>query len=141
MSIEDKIREIAKEKFEGFSYVFEDWNGAAEVVDRVDLPAIICILPIGGYLDMARGKVKDSEDIILAFVDKVQRDANGNDNEQVYTKMKSVAARFLSEMNASRFFEPIGGKVRYTTILEQASAYITGVSVELTVKELQGGCV
>lgn len=90
---------------------------------------------------MTRGKVKDSEDIILAFVDKVQRDANGSDNEQVYTKMKGVAARFLSEMNASHFFEPIGGKVRYTTILEQASAYITGVSVELTVKELQGGCV
>lgn len=58
MSIEDKIREIAKEKFEGFSYVFEDWNGAVEVVDRVDLPAIICILPIGGYLDMTRGKVR-----------------------------------------------------------------------------------
>ena len=50
MSIEDKIREIAEREFKEYSYVFEDLNGAAQVVDRVSLPVIICVLPSSGYL-------------------------------------------------------------------------------------------
>ena len=141
MSIEDKIREIAEREFKGYSYVFEDWNGAAEVVDRVSLPAIICLLPSSGYFDIARGKVKDSEDMSIAFVDKVVRDANGDDNEEVYTRMKRTAGKFIDAMNKSRYFEPIEGKIRYQTILESASAYFTGVFVELNVKESTGVCL
>lgn len=141
MSIEDKIREIAEKEFKGYSYVFEDWNGAAEVVDRVSLPAIICVLPSSGYFDIARGKVKDSEDMSIAFVDKVVRDANGDDNEEVYTRMKRTAGKFIDAMNKSRYFEPIEGKIRYQTILESASAYLTGVFVELNVKESTGVCL
>lgn len=141
MSIEDKIREIAEKEFKGYSYVFEDWNGAAEVVDRISLPAIICVLPSSGYFDIARGKVKDSEDMSIAFVDKVVRDANGDDNEEVYTRMKRTAGKFIDAMNKSRYFEPIEGKIRYQTILESASAYLTGVFVELNVKESTGVCL
>ncbi len=141
MSIEDKIREIAEREFKGYSYVFEDWNGAAKVVDRVSLPAIICVLPSSGYFDIARGKVKDSEDMSIAFVDKVVRDANGDDNEEVYTRMKRTAGKFIDAMNKSRYFEPIEGKIRYQTILESASAYLTGVFVELNVKESTGVCL
>ena len=54
MSIESKIREIAEKRFTSFSYVFEDWNGAAEQIDRVSLPAIVCILPVGGYLSLMK---------------------------------------------------------------------------------------
>ncbi len=141
MSIENNIREIAAKEFQDYSYVFEDWNGASEVLDRVDLPAIICILPVGGNLTFKRGMVKDSEDVLLAFVDKVVRDADGSDNEEVYSKMKSVAASFVSAMNSSGVFEPVDGDVRYSTILEAGSSYFTGVFLELTVKELKGGCV
>lgn len=141
MSIESKIREIAKEKFQNFSYVFEDWNGAAEQIDRVSLPAIVCILPVGGYLNFSRGTVKDREDCMLAFVDKVSRDANGEDNERVYSSMKETAASFIKALNESRYFEPIDGNIRYSTILESASAYFTGVSVEISLKELQGACI
>lgn len=141
MSIESKIRKIAEEKFAFFSYVFEDWNGAAEKIDRVSLPAIVCILPVGGYLNFSRGLVKDREDCMLAFVDKVSRDANGEDNEQVYSLMKEKAAGFITALNESHYFEPIDGNVKYTTILESASAYFTGVFIELTLKELQGACL
>lgn len=141
MSIESKIREIAEEKFAGFSYVFEDWNGAAEKIDRVTLPAIVCVLPAGGAFNFSRGRVKDKEDCMIAFVDKVSRDANGEDNEEVYSRMKEKAIKFVMALNESRYFETIDGSVRYTTILESASAYFTGVFVELTLKELEGGCL
>jgi len=141
MSIEDKIREIAEREFKEYSYVFEDLNGAAEVVDRVSLPVIICVLPSSGYFDIARGKIKDSENISIAFVDKVVRDANGDDNEEVYTRMKRTAGKFIDAMNKSRYFEPIEGKIRYQTVLESASVYLTGVFVELNVKESKGVCL
>lgn len=141
MSIENRIREIAKDKFPTFSYVFEDWNGAADQIDRISLPAIVCVLPTGGHLLFSRGTVKDREDCMLAFVDKVTRDANGEDNEKVYSAMKESAASFITAMNDSHYFEPIDGSVKYTTILESASAYFTGVCVELTLKELQGACL
>ena len=141
MSIEDKIREIAKQNFSGFSYVFEDWNGAGEVVDKVALPAIICLLPAGGHLEFVRGRVKDSEDIAIAFIDKVSRDANGEDNEEVYSRMKKAAGEFIDAMNKSRNFEPIEGRVKYNTILESASSYFTGVFVELSIKEAAGACL
>lgn len=141
MGIEGKIREIAESQFPSYSYVFEDWNGAAEQIDRVTLPAIVCILPIGGHLQFGRGMVKDSEDCIIAFVDKLPRDADGYDNERVYSAMKSCAAKFITAMNDSHYFEPIDGNVKYATILESASAYYTGVFVELTLKELKGVCV
>ena len=141
MSIEDKLREIVGAKFSGYSYVFEDWNGADRVLNKVALPAIICILPTGGYMDVGATGIKDSEDLLLAFVDKVARDADGDDNEKVYTRMKGVARSFIVAMNESYYFAPIGGQVRYTTILESGATNITGVLVELSVKERQGGCV
>lgn len=140
-SIENRIREIAKTHFLEYSYIFEDWNGAAEVADRVSLPAIICLLPPGGFLEISKGRVKDSENIAIAFIDKVTRDANGDDNEQVYSRMKQTAIKFIKAMNDSRYFEPIDGDVKYTTILESASSYFTGVFVELTVKDFAGNCL
>lgn len=141
MSIEDKIREIATVHFGEYSYIFEDWHGAAEIIDKVALPAIICILPPGGHLDFSRGMVKDSEDIAIAFVDKVVRAANGDDNEEVYSRMKKTAGRFISALNNSRYFAPIEGQVKYSTILERGSAYFTGVFVELRIKEITGVCL
>lgn len=141
MSIEDKIREIAETHFSDYSYVFEDWNGASVVVDKVPLPAIVCLLPVSGYMEYNRGLIKDCENLAIAFIDKVVRDANGYDNEGVYTRMKQTAARFIKAMNDSRYFEPFGGKIKYHTIYESASAYFTGVFVELDVKDLAGTCL
>ena len=139
-SIENKLREIAEKQFGGYSYIFEDWNGAAEVATKVEVPAIICLLPTGGFLDFSRGRVKDSEDIAIAFVDKASRDADGNDNEKVYSRMKDTASRFVEAMNKSHYFEPIE-HVSYKTILESASSYFTGVFVEMKIKENYGNCL
>lgn len=141
MSIEEKIKEIAGEKFPGFSYVFENWMGADETVARVELPVIICILPVSGSLTLDKGRIRDEESTAIAFVDAVERDANGEDNEKVYTRMKESAGDFIKAMNDSGYFEPIDGKVPYKTIYESMSTNVTGVFVELEVKELIGRCL
>lgn len=141
MSIEEKIKEIVDEKFPGISYVFENWKGAEDVVARVELPAIISLLPTGGSFDFSKGRVKMSEEKLFAFIDKVEMDANGEDNERVYSRMREVACRFVAELNASGYFEPIGDNQHYTTLFESMTTNVTGVVLPLDVKELAGNCL
>lgn len=141
MTIEDKVREIASEQFSEFSYVFEDWYTADKVVEKTALPAIIFILPVSGVLQYGQhGRIKDAENCAIAFVDKVDKEADGRDNETVYNAMKTAARAFINALNASGFFNPIEGDVAYNVIYEQLSSIVTGVVLQLQLKELVGRC-
>ncbi len=141
MTIEDKVREIASEQFSEFSYVFEDWYTADKVVEKTALPAIIFILPVSGVLQYGQhGRIKDAENCAIAFVDKVDKEADGRDNETVYNATKTAARAFINALNASGFFNPIEGDVAYNVIYEQLSSIVTGVVLQLQLKELVGRC-
>lgn len=141
MTIEDKVREIVGEHFSGFSFVFEDWNTADTKLDKVELPAIIMILPVSGVLQFGQhGRIKDAENTIVAFVDKVPKEADGRDNEVVYNEMKVTARAFVRRLNESGYFNYIQGDVPYNTIIEQLSSIVTGVALQLQLKELVGRC-
>lgn len=141
MTIEDKIRDIAGEQFSEFTYVFEDWYTADKVLDKVALPAIIFILPVSGVLQFGEyGRIKDAENCIIAFVDKVDKEADGRDNEITYNAMKAAARRFINAINASGFFDYIQGDVTYNVIYEQMSSIVTGIALNLRLKELVGRC-
>lgn len=141
MTIEDKVREIASEQFSEFSYVFEDWYTADKVVEKTALPAIIFILPVSGILQYGQhGRIRDAENCAIAFVDKVDKEADGRDNETVYNAMKTAARAFINALNASGFFNPIEGDVPYNTMYEQLSSIVTGIVLQLQLKELVGRC-
>ena len=141
MTIEDKVREIASEQFSEFSYVFEDWYTADKVVEKTALPAIIFILPVSGILQYGQhGRIRDAENCAIAFVDKVDKEADGRDNETVYNAMKTTARALINALNASGFFNPIEGDVAYNVIYEQLSSIVTGVVLQLQLKELVGRC-
>jgi hypothetical protein len=141
MTIEDKVREIVGEYFSGFSFVFEDWNTADTKLDKVELPAIIMVLPVSGVLQFGQhGRIKDAENTIVAFVDKVPKEADGRDNEVVYNEMKVAAREFVRRLNESGYFNYIQGDVPYNTIIEQLSSIVTGVALQLQLKELVGRC-
>lgn len=142
MKIENKLREIAEKYFANFSYIFENWDGADRALEYAAYPAIVCLLPVGGKLILSpHGLVKDGEDIAIAFIDKVDRDADGYDNEAVYTRMKKAAANFISAISKDTYFAPIEGDVKYSTIYEAGAAIHTGVFVELNLKERTGVCL
>lgn len=141
MTIENKVREIVGEYFSGFSFVFEDWNTADMKLDKVELPAIIMVLPVSGVLQFGQhGRIKDAENTIVAFVDKVPKEADGRDNEVVYNEMKVAARAFVRRLNESGYFNYIQGDVPYNTIIEQLSSIVTGVALQLQLKELVGRC-
>lgn len=141
MSIEEKIREIVEQKFPGFSFVFESWDDADNKIGKVSLPAIIMVLPVGGSLDVRMGRVRDGENCAIAFIDKVERDPDGDENERVYTAMKRTAGSFINALNKSSFFEPLDGNIQYYTIYESLAANVTGIMLDVRLKETIGYCL
>lgn len=141
MSVTNDLKRIAEEKFSGYSWIYDDWKSADRKLGKVDVPAIVCIMPVGGTLSFRRGRVWDSPNCLLCFLDKVKRDADGADNEEVLERMKEEAARFVGEMNKSGLFEPIDGDVPYDTVLEGTANVLTGIAMSLTIKEVKGLCL
>lgn len=141
MNVTGNMEKIAAEKFSGYSWIYDDWKSADRALAKADVPAIVCIMPAGGTLTFRRGRAWDSPNCLLCFLDKVKRDADGQDNEAVFERMKAEAARFVGEMNRSGLFEQIDGDVPYDTIIEGTANVLTGVALSLTIKEAKGICL
>jgi hypothetical protein len=139
-TIEKTVKEIATEQFDGFSYVFDTWDKADTRLERLEFPAIVCIMPVSGTTTIRNGKVIDTENIALAFLDIAPRGADGEDNEEVYTRMKEQGARFIAAINASRKFEPIE-QAYYDVICERMSSIVSGIMYQLQIKQTIGNCV
>lgn len=138
-SVEKKIKSVA-EGMVGFTYVYEDWTRADLRLDRLPLPAIINLLPVSGAMSLKMDQFKDKPNCMFVFVDKVNKDADGKDNDAVFERMKSAAMVFIARMNDSGLFEPIEGDIPYSVILEKLSPIVTGISISVQVKEVKGVC-
>ena len=140
MNIDVKVKEIVENELPEFSYVFENWYDADTAVDRMALPAVICVLPVSGTLELHNGRSRDTENLQIAFVDKVPRNANGEDNAAIYNNMKDAAVRFLRGVQKSGYFAPLTGSLSYRVICEKMSSIVTGVCLDLELAELAGVC-
>lgn len=138
-SVEKKIKSVA-ESMVGFTYVYEDWTRADLRLDRLPLPAIINLLPVSGAMSLKMDQFKDKPNCMFVFVDKVNKDADGKDNDAVFERMKSAAMAFIARMNDSGLFEPIEGDIPYSVVLEKLSPIVTGISISVQVKEAKGVC-
>ena len=139
-TIESIIEGIAAEQFGGFSYLFENWEDADAKLEKIPYPAIVCVLPTGGSVSMRTGRVFDTEYVALAFLDKAPRGAEGDDNKEIYTRMKQEGIRFLNALNKSGKVEPIE-QAPYDTICERLATIVTGVLFQLTIKQRRGTCL
>ena len=141
MTIDEAIREIATgETFDQFAYVFDDWWDADQAISHVkSLPAIIHVLPIGGTMTVRNGRVYDREQVAVAFVDKVPRDASGDDQRVVFERMKNAAMAFLGEANNSGYFQQVT-VAAYGIIYNQLASIVTGVTLTLDIED-NGQCL
>lgn len=141
MNIERKLRTIADGHFTGWSWVFDDWRSVDRMLAKMQYPAIVCLMPTGGEMTFKNGRVRVSTNVSLCFMDKVRRDADGEDNAEVYNRMMGEAMRFVGAMNKSGMFEPIDGGVIFDTIIEGTANVLTGVLMSLTVKDVEALCL
>ena len=138
MSIEELIKSTA-ERFEG-SFIFDDWQTADLELERKELPVIIAVLPTTGKITFdSVGQAHKEKFLALSFLDKVPRDATGEENAEVYTRMEDKALQFVASLNASGAIEPIES-VEYTHVYEAMSDVVSGVMLSLVIKS-KGICV
>ena len=140
MTIDEAIKKIATEdeQFSQFTYIFDDWWDVDQAVSRAKLPAIAHVLPIGGSMTMRNGRIYDREYVSVAFVDKVARDASGEDQRVVFERMKDAAKAFVRTANASGYFQSVIAW-NYDVIYNQLASIVTGVMLTLEIED-NGSC-
>ena len=140
MTIDEAIKKITTEdeQFSQFTYIFDDWWDVDQAVSRAALPAIAHILPIGGSMTMRNGRVYDRENVSVAFVDKVARDASGEDQRVVFERMKDAAKAFVRTANTSGYFQSVIAW-NYDVIYNQLASIVTGVMLTLEIED-NGSC-
>ena len=140
MTIDQAIKDICVKHFPQFSYIFDDWWDIDQAVSRSALPAIAHILPIGGVMRVhpATGRIYDREFVSVAFVDKVTRDASGEDQRAVFERMKETAKQFIRIANASGYFSAVVSW-NYDVIYNQLASIVTGVMLTLEIED-NGSC-
>ena len=138
MTIDQAIKDICENHFPQFSYIFDDWWDVDQAVSRAKLPAIAHILPIGGSMTARNGRIYDRESVSVAFVDKVARDASGEDQRAVFERMKETAKEFIRIANASGHFQWVVSW-NYDVIYNQLASIVTGVMLTLEIED-NGSC-
>ena len=140
MTIDEAIKRIATEdeQFSQFTYIFDDWWDVDQAVSRAKLPAIAHVLPIGGSMTMRNGRIYDREYVSVAFVDKVARDASGEDQRVVFERMKDAAKAFVRTANTSGYFQSVIAW-NYDVIYNQLASIVTGVMLTLEIED-NGSC-
>ena len=138
MTIDQAIKEIAKKHFPQYTYIFDDEFNIDQAVSREKLPAIAHVLPIGGTMAMRNGRIYDRESIYIGFVDKVTRDASGDDQRAVFERMKDAAKDFIREANKSGHFQSVTAW-DYGVVYNQMASIVTGVMLSITIED-NGTC-
>ena len=136
-SVERKIASVV-ETMGNLTYVFDNWRTANFRLDKESLPAVINVLPVSGVMNVTDRKLRDFPNCMLAFVDKADFDFDGKDNDEILERCKNLAMEFILTANASGLFEPISGDVRYSVLYDKLDVNVTGVVIELQLREKQG---
>ena len=140
MTIDQAIKDICEKNFPQFSYIFDDWWDVDQSVSRAKLPAIAHILPIGGVMRVhpTTGRIYDREFVSVAFIDKVARDASGEDQRKVFERMKDAAKDFIRVANKSGHFQSVTAW-DYGVVYNQMASIVTGVMLSITIED-NGSC-
>lgn len=139
-TIREVIRGIATEQFPEWTYLYEDWTAADAKLEKLAYPAILCIVPASGQTEVRNGRVFDTVNIAIAFLDVVPRGADGEDNGATIDRMKVAGAKLIRALNNSHAFEPLEGKQPYETIIERMSSIVSGVMYSLQLSQKIGDC-
>ena len=136
-SVERKIASVA-EKLEGVTELFDNWATANVRLDKLPLPASINLLPISGKFVISRTQLRDSPNCMIAFADKAKFDFDGVENDEVIERCKGYAVQFIRELNRSELFEWVSDEVPYSVFYDKLDVNVTGIVIELKLKEVQG---
>ena len=136
----DALTEIATTALSGYSVLFGSWDDVDRLLDRAEYPAVLNILSVSGGGTYRNGRVYDYQDMLIAFVDRVPRDASGEDNFSATERMRSALKKFVKAFNKDGRFLPVD-QYYYTTIYESGANIHSGCLLEIRLTDAVGECV
>lgn len=135
-----RLQAVAEAVLPNFSMLFGSWDDTDRLLDRASYPAILYILSVSGGAVIRNGRIYERENILIAFVDKVSRDASGVENMNAVERMRTAMITFIGGVNNCNLFQPITDYT-YTTIYESRANIDTGVLLELQLTDAVGDCM
>lgn len=139
-TIRETLKQLAGETLPQYTYLFEDWDTADTKLEKLSYPAIVAVIPASGTTEIRNGKVYDTVNVAVAFLDTVPKGAEGEDNGGCIDRMKMAGAKMIRAINKSHQFEPLEGQQYYETIIERLSTIVSGVMYSLQLTQSIGGC-
>lgn len=136
MTVEEKVRKIVEQM--GVTYLFENWQAANVRLDKMQLPAVMYVLPASGSLNVGLMQLKDYPNCMIAFMDKTKHDFSGEENDSVIEGCKSLAKEFILRVNRSGVFEPVQGDIQYSVFYDKLDVNVTGIVIQVPLKEIKG---
>lgn len=136
MTVEEKVRKIVEQM--GVTYLFENWQAANVRLDKMQLPAVMYVLPASGNLNVGLMQMKDFPNCMIAFMDKTKHDFSGEENDMVIERCKSLAREFILNVNRSGMFEPVQGDIQYSVFYDKLDVNVTGIVIHIPLKEIRG---
>lgn len=136
MTVEERIKKVVENM--GISYVFDNWTTANVKLDNVTFPAMVNVLPASGRFVVGKARLSDAPNCMFAFLDKTDFDFDGTENDAIIERCKVLAKKFIKEINESGSFEQIEGDVPYSVVYDKLDVNVTGVLIEMQVKEAIG---
>lgn len=131
--------------------LYNDWNRLNKDTDKLSksisdkdpkFPAVYIVIPAQGSVDSRFGRYRQSSILTINFlIETLERaDFDGVENESRIEAMKYLAIRFLYHFEKSRLFEPLTDIVDFRNLYMITDNSLTGVSITIPVKELEGIC-
>lgn len=146
----NKLITLVEEKL-NIPCLYNDWNRLNKDTDKLSksisdkdpkFPAVYIVIPAQGSVDSRFGRYRQSGILTINFlIETLERaDFDGIENESRIEQMKYLAIRFLYHFEKSRLFEPLGDIIEFRNLYMITDNSLTGVSITIPVKELEGIC-
>ncbi len=140
MTTDQKIAAVCR-SVPGLTYHYNDWTKANADLEALPFPVLLSLLPASGDFHLINGQLRDYPEGSFAFLDKTEFDFDAAENETVVARMKAAAMAFISEINRSGLFEPVGGRLHYQVVYDKLDICVTGIVLSVQLKERTGICL
>lgn len=141
MNIEEAIKEVAARALPEMAFCLGTWHEIDEQLDLLKPPYIWVVFPRNGAVVVHRGRYIERLTALVGFFDLAPRDANGEDNMNVYRRMYEKALIFIDAANKSGHFKQLNGNIEMDVFPEVGAAYVTGLMLTINFEEITGVCL
>lgn len=131
--------------------MYNNWTTTNIQLDEehTQFPLCLHLLPEKGELYLKNANFRDRPHYKIAFLDLIPcvdaeegnmviTDLDGIDTMSTIEQMKILAKEFVLAINSSGMFEKIEGQISYSVVYNQLDVGVTGVCIEIQLRELVG---